>query len=180
MPPTACPQFQGGSLSPKPPKPTQRQWDRAGASIEGEQTLPSREARKPKPSPSLPATAGTAPRSLTPLPASSAPRSLSPVSRGSLSPKPTQRQRGSAGASIEGEQTLPSREARKPKPSPSLPASAGTVPRSPDPTTCLIRSLQPVPQPFHCSLSLSHFSFPRHPSRKIRNKCSLTERNTNR
>ena len=171
MPPTACPQFQGGSLSPKPPKPTQRQWDRAGASIEGEQTLPSREARKPKPSPSLPATAGTAPRSLTPRPASSAPRSLSPVSRGSLSPKPTQRQRGSAGASIEGEQTLPSREARKPKPSPSLPASAGTAPRSPDPTTC-----PSAP----CSLSLTHFSFPRHPSRKIRNKCSLTERNTNR
>ena len=66
---------------------------------------------------------------------STLPSSLSLTSRSSLSPKATQRQRDRAGASIEGEHPTPSRTARKLILPQSLPASAGTVPRSQTPKT---------------------------------------------
>ena len=114
---------------------TQRQRDRAGASIEGDHTIP-RAQRESSSSPSLPARAGPVPRSFLThtVIVRSAPFCVNRWDR----PR-AQRQRDWGGASIEGDHTTTRapRESYSPR---SLPASAGMVPRSSLKHTVIVRS----------------------------------------
>jgi hypothetical protein len=130
-----------------------------GASIAGEQHQPLAHSAKTSPSPSLPASAGPVPQSPgthDPAP-ESVPPLLSTISRPTQNTRktpspesptrhpPTTHSRGGRGTgperALEAIKPLPSRTARKPHPTPSFPASAGPIPRSP--VEALIPSASP-------------------------------------